>query len=152
MKMRILLHGSELFTRPPPSPQGDLKRSCRKKQKLYNRAKKTGKKEHKLQYKEAQKSFQTSLNKAHWNYINNILCTSLEEGNSKPFFKYVRSKREDQVGVPPLKENDVLHTSAQRRNGVRLPQSSSGPSSPMMKKTPSRTYAFMAPLIRQLVT
>ena len=100
----------------------DLKRSCKRKQRLYNRAKKTGKKEHKQKYKDAQKSVQSSLNKAHWEYINNMLCTSLEEGNSKPFFKYVRSKREDQVGVPPLKEKGVLHTSAEKRSEIAAKQ------------------------------
>ena len=100
----------------------DLKRSCRRKQRLYNRAKKSGKPEHKRKYKDAQKSFQSSLSKAHWQYINNILSTSLEEGNSKPFYKYVRSKREDQVGVPPLKENGVLHTSAAKRSEIAAKQ------------------------------
>ena len=62
-------------------------------------------------YKDAQKTFQSDLKKSHWQYINDILCSSLEEGNTKPFYNYVRSKREDQVGVSPLKEDGVLHTS-----------------------------------------
>ena len=69
------------------------------------------KKEHKQQYKEAQKTFQAALKTSHWLYINNILCTSLEEGNFKSFYKYVKSKREDRVGVSQLKEDGVLHTS-----------------------------------------
>ena len=39
----------------------DLKRRCRRKHRLYNKAKKTGKKEHKQQYKETQKTFQAEL-------------------------------------------------------------------------------------------
>ena len=81
-------------------------------------AKKRGKKEHKQQYKEAQKTFQAELKESHWLYMNNILCTSLKEGNSKPFYKDVRRKREDQVGVSPLKEDGVLHTSPAKINEV----------------------------------
>ena len=88
----------------------DLKRKCRRKHRLYNQAQKSRKPEHRQRYKDAQKAFQSDLKKSHWQYINNILCTSLEEGNSKPFYRYVRSKKEDQLGVSPLKEKGVLHT------------------------------------------
>ena len=53
--------------------------------------KKSGKPEHHKQYKEAQKSFQNELKKARWQYIDNILCSSLDEGNHKPFWKHIRS-------------------------------------------------------------
>ena len=88
-----------------------LKRKCEAKQRLYNRAIKSGKPEHHKHYKEAQKSFQSELKKARWQYINNILCTSLDEGNHKPFWKYIRSQREDNVGVAPLKEDGRLQAS-----------------------------------------
>ena len=66
-------------------------------------------------YDESRKSFQRALKQAHWKYINDILCTSLEEGNSKPFFRYVKSKREDNVGVSPLKENGTLHSTPSKK-------------------------------------
>ena len=49
--------------------------------------------------------------RARWQYINNILCTSQDEGNHKPFWKYIRSQREDNVGVAPLKEDGRLQAS-----------------------------------------
>ena len=50
-----------------------------------------------------------------WQYVNNILQTSLEEGNSKPFYRYVKSKKEDNIGVSPLKEDGKLHVTAQKK-------------------------------------
>ena len=110
-RARTVTHKMSRIRNELPCLTPDLKCHCRRKHRLYDKAKKTGKKEQKQQYKEAQKSFQTELKKSHWLYINNILCTSLEEGNSTPINKYVRSKREDQAGVSSLKEDGVLHTS-----------------------------------------
>ena len=69
---------------------------------------KSGKPKHHKHYKEAQKSFQSELKKARCQYINNILCTSLDEGNQKPFWMFIRRQREDNVGVAPLKEDGRL--------------------------------------------
>ena len=44
-----------------------------------------------------------------------MLQTSLEDGNSKPFYRYVKSKKEDNIGVSPLKEDGKLHVSAQKK-------------------------------------
>ena len=43
-------------------------------------------------------------------YINGILQESLDEGNSKPFWRYIYSQKNDTRGVAPLKEDGVLHT------------------------------------------
>ena len=99
-----------------------LKRKCKAKQRLYNRAKKSGKPEHHKHYKEAQKSFQSELKKARWQYINNSLCTSLDEGNHKPFWKYIRSQREDNVGVAPLKEDSRLQASHEAKCNILAKQ------------------------------
>jgi len=34
----------------------------------------------------------------------------LDQGDTKPFWKYVRAQRQDNVGVAPLLDNGVLHT------------------------------------------
>ena len=60
----------------------DLKRKCRRNQRLYNKAKKSGKDKHKKHYKTFQKATRTALKQARWRYINEILQTGLEEGNS----------------------------------------------------------------------
>ena len=38
------------------------------------------------------------------NPINNVIQKGLNENNSKPFWRYVKSRRQDNVGVSPLKK------------------------------------------------
>ena len=53
---------------------------------------------------------------AHWNvhgstleYVNVILNKSLEHGNNKPFWKYIKAKRNDNIGVAAIRNNGILH-------------------------------------------
>jgi hypothetical protein len=84
------------------------KRMTRKKQRLFNRAKKTGREHHWAQYRSFKKATTKALNKARWDYINGILQTSLDEGNSKPFWRYVYSQKNDRTGVAPLRDGSGL--------------------------------------------
>ena len=42
--------------------------------------------------------------------MKNKLSESLEQKNSKPLWRYIKSKRQDGNGVSPLKENGQLHS------------------------------------------
>ena len=103
----------------------NLKRQCKRKQCLYSHAKKTGKPEHHHRYKEAQKSFQSDLNKAHWQYLNNNLYQSLEDGNDTSFCSYVRGQRVENVGVAPLKKGGQLHSNRKEKCEILADQFSS---------------------------
>ena len=92
-----------------------LRRMCRKKQRLYNRAKKSRKEHHWSTYKSHKKSTTKALNKARIDYINGILQASLDEGNPKPFWRYIFSQRNDRGGVAALKEDGKLHTGGQKK-------------------------------------
>ena len=80
----------------------ELKRSCGRNQRLYNKAKKSGRTDQEKRYQDARKSFQTQLKNAHWQYVNDMLQSILEDGDSKPLYRYLKSKREDNIGVSPL--------------------------------------------------
>ena len=88
----------------------ELKRQCRRKQRLYNKSKKSGKREHKEAYSRMLKDTQSKLKQARWQYINGILQSGLEDGNSKPFWGYIRSQKQDNIGVSPLKKDGHLHS------------------------------------------
>jgi hypothetical protein len=45
-----------------------------------------------------------AVRQAHWSYVSNALESTLEEGNSKPFWKYIKSKRTDNIGVAGIKK------------------------------------------------
>ena len=87
-----------------------LKRMCKKKQRLFNRAKRTKSAQHWEQYKSFKRDTLKAIRKHRWNYINNVLQLGLDQGDTKPFWKYVRAQRQDDVGVAPLLDNGVLHT------------------------------------------
>ena len=87
-----------------------------------NRAKKSRKPEHKAADFRAQKSVQSVLKQARWGYINDILQAGLDEGTSKPFWGYVRQKRQENVGVSPLKISRKLHVDSQSRYDILASQ------------------------------
>ena len=46
-------------------------------------------------------------NRAHRGHINTRLSNSLEENNTKPFWNYIMSLRNDSVGVAPIKHKVI---------------------------------------------
>ena len=94
-----------------------IRQMCRKKQRLYNRAKKAKKNKDRYwgQYRAHQTSTSKALRKAKWDYINGILQESLKEGNSKPFWRYIYSQKNDSKGVAPLKEDGSLFTDSRTK-------------------------------------
>ena len=100
----------------------DLNTKFRRNQCLYNKAKKSGKDKHKKHYKSSQKATRTALKQARWRYINEILQTGLEKGNSKPFWKYVRSQKQENLGVSALKKQGQLHSDRQAKCDILAKQ------------------------------
>ena len=49
-------------------------------------------------------STKKALKKAHWQQVNLILDTAEKEHNTKPFWNYIKSQRQDTVGASPLKK------------------------------------------------
>ena len=43
-------------------------------------------------------------------YVNGILQNGLESGNNKPFWKYVKSQKEETFGISALKSNGNVIT------------------------------------------
>ena len=41
-------------------------------------------------------------------YINTIIQDRLDNKNTKPFWKYIKSKRQDNIGTPQVKKNGSL--------------------------------------------
>ena len=97
-----------------------IRRMCRKKQRLYNHAKKVKKNKDRYwgQYCAHQTSTSKALRKAKWDYINGILQESLNEGNSKPFWLYIYSQKNDSKGVAPLKEDGSLFTDSRTKTDM----------------------------------
>ena len=86
-----------------------LKRCIKKKHKLMQLAKKTGIPSYWTKYKQHKSITPKQVIQAHWNYANAILNKSLEHGNNKPFWKYIKARRNDNIGVAAIKNNDILY-------------------------------------------
>ena len=87
-----------------------VKRMCRKKQRLFNRAKQSKRKQHWEAYRSHKKATLKALRRGRWDYINNILQLGLEEGSSRPFWRYVKAQKQDSAGVAALKTpRQTLH-------------------------------------------
>ena len=80
---------------------------CRKKQRLYNTAKRSKAQNRWAKFKTHKRNTLKALRRARWLYINNILQLSLDSGNSKPFWKYVKSQRQDTIGITAIKDQAV---------------------------------------------
>ena len=61
------------------------------------------------QYHQFQRQCKKEMRQAEWDYINNIILEGLASNNTKPFWRYVKAKRQDNIGVAPLKEGGVLY-------------------------------------------
>ena len=86
-----------------------LKKCIKKKHKLMQLAKKTGIHSDWTKYKQHKSITQKQVRQAHWNYVNAILNESLEHGNNKPFWKYIKARRNDNIGVAAIKNNGILY-------------------------------------------
>ena len=87
-----------------------IRRQCKKKQRMYNKARKTKKSEHWAKYKVIASETRKQIKQAHWQHLNRILESAQEDKNPKPFWQYVKSQQQDSVGVAPLRDNGQLHS------------------------------------------
>jgi hypothetical protein len=91
----------------------------KKKTRLYHQAKKTNKW---TNYKHFQKECKRQVRKAEWNYINDTIMEGLQNNNSKPFWKYAKSLKQDNIGVSPLKGNGQLVNDSKRKADILINQ------------------------------
>ena len=92
-----------------------VKRLCRKKQRIFNKAKRTKKEQHWTQYRQLKKTTEKALKTARWDYINNILQNSLDEGNAKPFWQHIYSQRMERSGVAPSRRKEPYSPGAETK-------------------------------------
>ena len=89
-----------------PWLSSDVKRMCRKKRRLYRKARRS--KDHWAKFYSHQEATRTALRKAHWEYVNSILLDDLDNGNKKSFWSYIKAQKQDNVGVSPLRKGRQL--------------------------------------------
>ncbi len=103
----------------------ELKRECRRKQRLYNKWKSTGNAEDKVRYDDLHTATSAALKRSHWGYINGILQTGLESGDTKLFWRYCKLKKQDGTGVSALKQGGQLYSDRKKKADILADQFSS---------------------------
>ena len=80
-----------------------IRRDIRRKQRYYNKARKSRKPTDWSRFRKLQRHVLNSLKQARQDYINNILLDSLASFDTKPFWRFVKTQRQENCGVAPLK-------------------------------------------------
>ena len=113
-----------------------LKRMIRKKCRLHRQAKKT---KNWKNYRAYQKDCKRAFRRAEWDYTNKVIEEGLGNKNTKPFWKYIKSRKEENIGVSPLKSQGQLHSDSASKADILLKQFSSVFTKPENASMPPRS-------------
>ena len=91
-----------------PWVDSTVRRSIRKKQRLYNKARKSGSRVAWEKFKHLRRSIDKKIKKAHQQYVHEVIGESLKSENTKPFWSYIKSKKQEVFGISTLLSGDHL--------------------------------------------
>jgi hypothetical protein len=91
----------------------------RRKKRLFKQARKTG---NWGNYKFLQRECRRETRRAEWDYVNTTIEEGLQTNNPKPFWRYVKSRRQDNLGVAPLKKGPSLLSDSLSKAQILLTQ------------------------------
>ena len=87
-----------------------LKRLIRKKQRFYNKAKRSKRSADWAEYKNIQGQVRQSIHVEHQKYIAKILNSSSSLNGNKPLWHYIKSRKKDQAGISSLQTTNGVAT------------------------------------------
>ena len=87
-----------------------IQRLCRKKQRLYRKPKRDHKNSSWSKYRSCKRNCTQQLRRARSGYISEVIGAAFEQQDTKPFWKFIKSCKNDSPGVAPLKSRGVLHS------------------------------------------
>lgn len=80
-----------------------IRRKLRKKQRIYNRAKKSGTEDDLMKFKTIRKEIQKESKLSYWRWVRSSCISS-----TKQFYGFIKKLRKDSVGIPALKHQGKL--------------------------------------------
>ena len=96
-----------------------LKKMCRRKARLYKHAKKS---KQWMEFKQYQKLCKKEFKQAEIDYINKTIQDGFENNNCKPFWRYIKAKKQDNIGVAPLKRKGNLFSEGKEKAHILVEQ------------------------------
>ena len=85
-----------------------LKRQMRKRDRMFKKAQRNSSTTNWQAYRQYRNKVAKLVQQAHHEYINNVIGSSLTE-NPKSFWSYVKLCRTENIGIPPLRQDDKLY-------------------------------------------
>ena len=96
-----------------------LKKLLKRKQRLYKKARSSN---DWSPFRKYQKYCRQQMRRAEWQYINGKIQEGLDRNDSKPFWRYIKARKQDSSGVAPLKENGKLFSDSESKARILLNQ------------------------------
>ena len=101
--------------RTHPWVSTSLRRMMRRKQRAHRKAKKSGQSKDWDRFKRLQSEVQRSTRTAHRRYMADVVSNDLKE-NTKRFWSFIKSKRQESTGVAPLiNKEGYLHSDSTKK-------------------------------------
>ena len=94
-----------------PWIDNSTRRAIRRKQRLYNKAKKSGSEESWNKFKTVRRSIDRGIRRAYKSYVSDVIGGSLSSNNTKPFWNFVKTKRQQAFGVGTLNTDNGIAAS-----------------------------------------
>ena len=109
-----------------PCANGKIRNLSRKKKKYYKKAQRNKFDQDMAKYRATKKLVQSECCKAYYQYINSMIGESIHNGgNLKKVWSFIKSKKNDNSGVAPLKKNGIVHSDSQTKADILNTQFSS---------------------------
>ena len=83
----------------------------RKRERLFKMARRFKRASHWQSYKKYRNLVKRQIHLAHSNYVNDVIGSSLEVGDGKAFWNYIKLQRTESIGIPPLRVGDKVFDS-----------------------------------------
>jgi hypothetical protein len=80
----------------------DIRKLIRKKQRRYNKAKRTNNWKDKENFRDCRRKIDRAIRKEYRRYVSDVIGGSLESNNTKPFWKFIKAKKQHTFGIAPL--------------------------------------------------
>jgi hypothetical protein len=92
-----------------------LRRMMRRKVRLYRAARKS---KQWTEYKKHQKECKKQFHKEEAQYVNNIITEGLEKNDRKPFWGYANSKKQENIGIAPLRHKGSMTNDSKEKANI----------------------------------
>lgn len=92
----------------------EIKKMLKKKQRLYNKARKFKRDGDWSEFRKLRKAVQKKIREGYWKYIGQLVDPE-NDNQKKSFWKYIKSLNKEKSGISPLKDNGILHTDSKAK-------------------------------------